>query len=212
MTHPKAAELALYIGGDCGPLAKWRMARHLRRCEGCRSEADAYRTSREELRESVADLPAGMNWERLSREMTGNIRVGLAAGACVGDFPAKRRIKPLLQWNIATSMGMLAVLFVAALLVNLPAPQAEHLMSSLRQLVGVEPAQRAPMMSAMPANAVLEASPQQIQVWSNGTAMTVVPSQTADVTVSLSLQGSASQRVVDGDTGQVTISQVYYAQ
>jgi hypothetical protein len=212
MTHPKAGELALYIGGDCGPLAKWRIARHLRACEGCRSEADAYRKSREELRQSVADLPAGLNWERLSREMTGNIRVGLAAGACVGDFPAKRRGKPLLQWNIATSMGMLGILFVAAFLVNLPAPQAEHLMSSLRQLVGVEPAARPSMMTATPANAVLEASPQQIQVWSNGTAMTVVPSQTADVTVSLSLQGSASQRVVDGDTGQVTISQVYYAQ
>ena len=31
----------------------------------------------------MADLPNGLNWNRLSQEMTGNIRVGLAAGEVV---------------------------------------------------------------------------------------------------------------------------------
>lgn len=213
MTHPNIAELALYVGGDCGRLARWRIGRHLRRCPACLAEVEAHRSACETLRECVAEIPAGVNWDRLAEEMTGNIRVGLAAGACVGDFPVRKRLRPLLQWNIATSMCMLALLFAAAFVVNLPAPQAEHLMSSLRRLVGIEPAaQRTPMLTAVPASAVVEASPQQIGVWSNGTSMTVVPPQTSNVRVSLSLQGSASERVVDGDTGQVTISQVYYAQ
>lgn len=212
MTHPNAAELALFAGGDCGRLARWRIARHIGRCEACRAEVEAHRNSGQALREFMSDLPAGVNWDRLAEEMTGNIRVGLAAGACVGDFPPRHR-RPLLQWNIAMSMAMLVLLFGAAFLVNLPAPQAEHLVSSLRRVVGLESAAvRLPVLTTMPSSTVLEASPQQIGMWSNGTAMTVVPPQASDVTVSLSLQGSASQRVVDGDTGQVTISQVYYAQ
>ena len=211
MRHPNEAELALFVGGDCGRLDRWRIGRHVGRCGACHAEVEEHRKSREALRDFMADMPAGVNWNRLAEEITGNIRVGLAAGACVGDFPGKRR-RPLLHWNIATSMTMLVLLFGAAFMVNLPAPQAEHLVSSLRRMVGLEPAARLPMMTAMPSSTVLEASPQQIGMWSNGTAMTVIPPQASDVTVSLSLQGSASQRVVDGDTGQVTISQVYYAQ
>jgi hypothetical protein len=212
-THPRASELALYVGSDCGPLTRWRIARHLRRCEACRAEAASIRTSRELLRECMAEMPAGVNWERLAREMTGNIRVGLAAGACVGDFPAGRRIRPLLEWKIVTCVAMLAILLAAALVVNLPSSRKYGLMSSLRTFAGFDRARpEMPALAAPPASAVLEASPQQIGLWSNGASLTMSPRQTSDLTVSLSLQGSASEQVVDGDTGQITINQVYYAQ
>src|SRR5581483_7948663 len=159
---------------------------------------------------SLSAVPPGVNWDRLAEEMTGNIRVGLAAGECVGDFPVRRR-PPLLHWNVAASVGMLALLFIAAFLINLPAPQSRRIADTFRRLVGAQTSAPIASISSLPG-AVLEASPRQIEPRSNGTALSVVPANPSDVTVSVSLQGSASARVVDGDTGQVTISRVYYAQ
>ncbi len=38
MKHPNQGTLALHAGGDLGAFARWRMERHLARCEACREE------------------------------------------------------------------------------------------------------------------------------------------------------------------------------
>src|SRR5437660_6027325 len=112
MRHPGLADLALYAGRDCGFVRQWRIRHHVRGCDACRSELRAQQSAQEALRGYASEMPAGIEWDRLAEEMRGNIRVGLAAGECVGDFPVKRRL-PMLQWNIAASIGMLVVLLAA---------------------------------------------------------------------------------------------------
>jgi len=80
MRHLPQSDLALYAGGD---LSLWRrtIARaHLNGCPDCRGWVAAYRTDRESLRPLATAMPAGVNWDRLTVEMSANIRVGLAAG------------------------------------------------------------------------------------------------------------------------------------
>lgn len=212
MRHTTLSELALYAGDDCGVLQRMRIARHVRHCGVCREELRRHRNAVNALRDYAGEMPPEVDWERLAEEMTGNIRVGLAAGECVGDFPPKRRA-PLLRWNIATSMAMLAVLFAAALVINLPQEQSQHLIGSLRGVVGIDRGRpTTETLAAAPEFGILEASPRQIAMHSNGNSLIVAPDSSSNVRVSVSLQGSAAARVVDADTGQVTISRVYDAQ
>jgi hypothetical protein len=209
MKHPTLSELALYAGSDCGPLTRWRVRRHVRQCPDCREEVRANRTARQALRDFAVEMPPGVEWSRLAEEMTGNIRVGLAAGECVGDFPVKRR-SPLVRWNIATSMAMLALLFAAALVINMPPAESGRVVALFHRWFGVERSHGpAETIAAAPAFGVLEASPRLIAMHANGSTLSVVPDTASNVRVSVSLQGSAAARVVDADTGQVTISRVY---
>ena len=34
--HPKETDLALFAGGELGPIARWRIERHLHGCDWCR--------------------------------------------------------------------------------------------------------------------------------------------------------------------------------
>ncbi len=88
MNHPGEIELALFAGGDLGFRDRWRLRKHLQSCEHCRSELEVLRYGSERLRSLSDELPDGVNWTRLSQEMTGNIRVGLAACECVGPIPS----------------------------------------------------------------------------------------------------------------------------
>ena len=42
MTHPDQVTLALHAGGDLGPIARWRINRHIAHCERCRDEVAAF--------------------------------------------------------------------------------------------------------------------------------------------------------------------------
>ena len=57
MKHPNQATLALHAGGDLGFFARWRTERHLRECDRCRHEVDAFAATREIIPE-LADIPA----------------------------------------------------------------------------------------------------------------------------------------------------------
>ena len=72
MRHPSEIELALFAGGDLGFLDRWRVRNHVRQCDGCRSEVEAYRYGREKIRGLAEEMPEGVNWARLSQEMTGD--------------------------------------------------------------------------------------------------------------------------------------------
>src|ERR1700760_395318 len=88
--HVAESELALFVSGDLGALRQSFVRLHVRGCEECRGRVEAYRLDRERLQEAVAELPPGLDWDRLAAEMAANIRVGLAAGECVAPRPRKR--------------------------------------------------------------------------------------------------------------------------
>ena len=48
-----------------------------------RTSSQALRTASQQVREVAAEIPKDLNWNRLAQEMTGNIRVGLAAGEAI---------------------------------------------------------------------------------------------------------------------------------
>ncbi|HLG99344.1 MAG TPA: hypothetical protein VKX49_23740 [Bryobacteraceae bacterium] len=214
MKHPSEAQIALFAGGDLdGYWNRWRVRRHIAQCRDCQAEVGALRDTSELVREVAAESPKDLNWSRLAAEMTGNIRVGLAAGEAIARFdrPAARR--PFrLGWNAAFVLGCATVVFLIAFWISLPRPQADHLISVLHRIRPERTGSVVKSPIIAPDEVVLEATAAGIEVKENGRAMSLTHPHSDGVTVSVSLQGSAGIRYVDADTGQVTTNKVYYAE
>ena len=214
MKHPSEAQLALFAGGDlAGYWERWRVSRHITLCGNCQAEVKSLREASEQVREVTAELPKDLNWNRLAAEMTGNIRVGLAAGEAIARFDRPSARRPLrLGWNAALVLACATAVFLVAFWISLPRPQADHLMAAFKRIR----AERIGSILRTPAmtqdDVVLEASSSAIEVKENGRAMSLTHPHSDGVTVSVSLQGSAGVRYVDADTGQVTTTRVYYAE
>ncbi len=217
MIHPGPAQLALFSGGDLSRWERWRVSRHVRHCSQCRQEVQALRDASGQLRElagEMAELPNALNWNRLADEMTGNIRVGLAAGEAIALFDKPLRTKPRLGWHAGMVIAGATVIFAIAFWSSLPPQQAEHLLTSLNRIrterLGTL-VHSATAAAGSPEEVILEASSSSIQVRENGRAMSLIP-HSDGATVSVSMHGSAGVRFVDADTGQVTTNKVYYAE
>ncbi len=211
--HPTAARLALYAGKDLGWWGQWSVQRHVANCSGCQADVDALQNSNAQLCNLAPDLPADVNWTRLSQEMTGNIRVGLAAGECIADFEKSvRPSRPRIAWLSGTVLGCAAIVVVASLWLNLPTRQMDHLISAVGQVrwgrIGSSFRTPATNQDAV----VLEANPLAIEVKMNGHGLALMHPSSAGATVSVNMQDSAGVRYVDADSGQVTLNKVYYAQ
>lgn len=218
MTHPVPAQLALFSGSDLGFWDRWRISRHIARCAQCRREVQGLRDASSRLRDLASELPESPDipdWNRLAEEMTGNIRVGLAAGEAIAIFDKPVRSRRRFHWNAAlVALGATAI-FAVAFWTSLPPQQADHLLGSLQRirterigtLLHSSPAAKTPA----PEDVILEASSSGIQVKENGRAMSLIP-HSDGATVSVSMHGSAGVRYVDADTGQVTTNKVYYAE
>lgn len=184
MNHPNEATLALYAGDDLGWIARRRTGRHLTRCERCRRKVDFYQTFREDALElnHIPNLP----WNRLAAEMRANIRLGLAAGQCVGGgnaAPPERN--SLFGTRALVSYASIAALVAASLLLERPAPR----------------------LAAQPEGVLLQATANGIQVKEGGRALTLMHDRSKDVTYSVGAQGALGGRYVDD--GYVTINNVY---
>ena len=213
MKHPSETQLALLAGGDLGGYReRWRVTRHVAQCGDCQAEVKSLRDGSDQVRGLTAELPKDLNWNRLAGEMTGNIRVGLAAGEAIARFdkPASRSLR--LGWNAALVLTCASAVFLVAFWISLPQPQAEHLMAAFKRIrterIGNFVRTPAPLQDEV----VLEATSSSIEVKENGRTMSLTHPHSDGATVSVSLQGSAGVRYVDADTGQVTTNKVYYAE
>lgn len=187
-------------------------------CPACRRQVAAFSRDRHALQNLGSQLPPEIDWNRLTDEMVGNIRVGLAAGEAIAafDHPSQSEdfvVKPhWLRWNAGWALAAASVVFAVAFWLNLPGPQAERLMATLRGIridrIGklVQPA------VATNDDVRVEASSASIQVWENGQSLSLLHPRSEGLTLSVNMQGSAGARYIDTDTGQVTINRVYYAQ
>ena len=210
MRHPNEVQLALFAGGDLGLWERWQVKRHVSRCSKCESEMAALRTMSEQVREAAADLPKDINWNRLAEEMTGNIRVGLAAGEAIARFDRPGpRVRPRVGWNAALVLACATVVFVTAFWTSLPREQAQHLTAAMQKIFSGQTGRH---VAISQDDAVLEASSSAIEVKENGRTMTLTHPRSDGVTVSINMRGSAGVRYVDADTGQVTTNKVYYAE
>jgi len=185
MTHPSESSLALFAGGDQGLWAQWSIRRHLSRCAMCREEVKRFQATRQWLTRTADEEPGGIHWNRLAVEMRGNIRVGLAAGECVGadDTPVR------LGWRTALTLVPVMLLIVIGWWLQ---PSPPH-------ITGLPPEE----------GIVLEATPKGIQLRQDGRVLSLQHPDGGYVTYTMNVQGSLRARYVDSETGQVTINNVY---
>ena len=197
--HPDDAQVALYAAGDLSWTSRWRLERHLTRCKSCDARLAAFRRAATELRrearaETLTGFEAIADWRRLEREMLGNIAVGVAAARCI-DHVGRGR---MLVMRGALALGVLA-LFIAGWATHIPREQTDHITSSLRQVIGLEPRQ--------PQGTVVRTVPDGIAVRSQGVTLTIMHPPSA--VLSVSGRSAVSARYIDEETGQVTITKVY---
>jgi len=214
MKHPSEVQLALFAGGDLGVWERWQVRRHVSRCSGCEGQVQALRAASAQVREVAGELPKDLNWDRLSEEMTGNIRVGLAAGEAIARFdkPALGRGRRRLGWNAAMVLAGATAVFGIAFWTSLPQPQADNLLAAFRRIRVGRIGSLVPHTALAQEGAVLEASSSVIEVKENGRTFSLMNPRSDGVTVSISMKGSAGLRYVDADSGQVTTNKVYYAE
>jgi hypothetical protein len=213
--HPAEVEIALFAGGDLGRWERWRVARHVAHCAECQHEVQALRDASMQLRELAAEmpeLPNGLSWNRLGQEISGNIRVGLAAGEAIAFFDKPAPAKHRLGWNATLVVLGATAVFAIAFWTSLPPQQAEHLLASLKRIRTERIGTVIHSTPAAPEEAVVEASSAGIQVKENGRTLSLMQPRSDGATVSVSMHGSAGVRFVDADTGQVTTNKVYYAE
>lgn len=189
MNHPSAPDLALYSGGDLGLLERWRVRQHLGSCTRCRHEVDGYRTASAELVQDAAVLPAGLNWDRLAAEMTANIHVGLEAAECVA--PARSfGFRPV--WRAALVMTAMFLVVATAWFLN-PPSQSPHY--GMRGTAGIE----------------LRNTSTGLELNENGSVFVLLHGRgiQAQRPIISSQPGALRARMVDAETGQITINHVY---
>jgi hypothetical protein len=183
MRHPSESDLSLFAGGDLGVLERWSVARHTRRCSTCGASIRIFKASREVLNSGLNDLPPGLNWNRLATEMTGNIRVGLAAGECVNGVAAARNTRG--AWQAAAFVCSATLLLFVAWILNVP---------------------RKPIHDA---GIALQKTELGIQLTEGGGAITLMHTRASSPVISSSSPGQLRSRYVDDETNQVTINNVY---
>lgn len=227
MKHPSEIQLALWAGHDLGVWSRWRVGAHVAHCAVCSAEVQAHQSGSAQLRELASVMPEHINWTRLAPEMTGNIRVGLAAGECIAGFQKGPRalthklLQRRLGWHAAAVLGCATVVVITALWLSLPKSEFERMAGSLQRIRvdRLGKVVRAPAL--LQDGIVLEASPFSIAIRENGGTMSLLqprpvnPVNAADLArpiISVNMQGSAGARYVDAESGQVTTNRVYYAQ
>jgi len=190
MKHPDEADLALFASHDLGFVSNWRVGRHVARCGQCRAAADAFASLRSDVA-ALSDLSSDIAWNRLASEMKANIRLGLAAGECVGEgacagnsAPAFTGLQTLLAY------ASLIALVVAGVWLQRPAPPL------------------APSMTTENSGAVLAATGDGIELTEGGRGLGLRYGSFRDVNYSADASGAMGARYVDTRTGYVTVVNV----
>ena len=169
--------MALFAGHDLSGWRRWLLSRHVSRCGVCASTVQELQACREQMRDLASDLPEGVNWSRLTEEMTGNIRVGLAAGECIAGFEKSPRTRSGLLSNAAMVLAGATVVAVSALWIELPKSETDHLTAALKNIrferIG-KVIRGGPVRGSA---VVLEASPFSLGIRENGGALTLLHPQ-----------------------------------
>lgn len=192
MKHPGENQLALFAGGELSLLEQWKVKRHVGRCTACETIVQDYREVETLLRRELNELPERLNWNSLASEMTGNIRVGVAAGECV----ALVRKPDGFKWGTAVALGGVTALVLGGILFN-AAPTFQR---------GGKPG----VVRSIGPGITLEAKHDAIEWRKAGSQLMLMhPNGNEGTALYGSAPGSLRVSFVDKDTGQVTINRVY---
>ena len=214
--HPNGERLALFAGGDLDFLDRMRTSFHVRGCGQCQKTVASHQVLRTALPklELPPEIAEGIsNWDRLSEEMTANIRLGLSAAECIGPSKLQQKsrfaLAPLRAKAFLPAFAGVAVclLTAAAFFLNAPHEQQRSLARAWDAIThgGVARGER---------GVVLEATQAGLEMKQDGRSLISVrhPEQRNVASMSASLEGSVRAGYVDDETGQVTFTNVYSGQ
>jgi len=204
MTHPNQSDLALFAGGDLSRWQRFRLGRHVSACPDCRKAVELFRRDKAAVRDLAGELPPGLNWDRIASEMAGNIRVGLAAGECVGPVRSKG-ISVNIGWKPAIAFGCAALLMVTGWWLNVPPMTTQRLGHAIRNVWNRDLRLVGPSDAGVSVAAVRDG----LELKQNGAAMTLMNPGGRPSFVTATTRGEVRARYVDADTAQVTITNVY---
>ena len=190
--HPSESELALYAGGDCGRFARFLLGRHIGQCRECASTVAEYEAIRSA---ALVFEPPVADWNRLAREMAANIHLGLEAGACVGPAPQTSRWEPT-GWIPGTWEPRMVFAFASVLVL-------------IGSAVVLNRPEAAPVAQPASARTVIQSNDSGIQVLTGATSVTLLNHHGAMAEQTVGAQGEIRARYIDGETGAVTINNVY---
>jgi hypothetical protein len=199
--HPHDFALALLASNDTGWWRRRSLAKHLRGCGECREKVAQFESLRGELSKMGTTAP-NVDWENLAAEMRANIRLGLEAGACVRTVPVRRKVNPRLMVAFASLLLVVAASFLlrgTRALVPQTAPSQNVVAQAVRSI-------DAPVTRDAP---MVEANADGIALRTGPASMTLLGRQGSTISQSASAQGEIRARYVDGNTGVVTINNVY---
>jgi hypothetical protein len=201
--HPDQSILSLVAGGDVAWWESLKTRWHVRFCPQCKLQVEQFRLARMELGlVSGADLQHPVDtqpgesetaWNALEAEMRANIRLGLAAGSLAsgpseaGDVDLAP--SPFAPWRWAALCGAMAFVLTAGWLLRSPGGAPLPMTST--------PAFEIPMSGQAGEGAGRA-----------GGIQLLVPVANVSRTEA-GFDGSTRSRVIDGETGQVTLQQVY---
>ena len=195
MRHPRPHQLALFASGDLGFVSRIGTSMHVSRCDQCRLEVERFGAASQELNAMAAELPDGLDWERLAAEMRANVRLGLEAGSIAGSvMDEPRQIQEPLGWRATFVLAAGAMVVITGWFLH------------------VSPQDQAKIAQALPpvAGIFIEATQSGVELKENGGAMTLRAPESQQVMLTVSSKGSVNARYVDSETGQVTINNVSF--
>ena len=105
--HPKETDLALFAGGELGPLARWRIERHLQSCEACQTDVADFFHLQGDL-EELSELPSSVDWDAMSLR----IREAVAEAGEAQSEPAAGFFEKPLAWQLALATAAVFCGFV----------------------------------------------------------------------------------------------------
>lgn len=110
-SHPKETDLALFAGGELGPLGRWRIERHLQQCNGCQEAVADFFHLQSEVSE-LAQTPV-VDWNALAEEIGARVRLEAPPlDAKAQGWAAHPRVW---QFGLATATVLCAFLIVQQL-------------------------------------------------------------------------------------------------
>jgi hypothetical protein len=195
--HPNEIDIAAFAGGDLSFFRRIGLDRHLRGCESCQVRIEGFHRLRSDLigTELGTELPH-LNWSALAAEMRANIHLGIEAGECVRETPAPRLVSP----RLAVAFASLLLIVGAAVFMRDYRPER-----STSGIAGIRPATATPEYRIP----VLETSVQGIEMRTGPSSFAFLNHEGGAVSQTVSAAGAVRSRDIDGDTGSVTIKDVY---
>ena len=198
--HPQETELALAASGDGGVWAGFRLRRHLKGCTECQLAMESFTDLRGAL---SADLARGPNWDERALEMRANIRLALEAGECVREPMYERGASVAAPtWNPRFALALASLFLLAGagiFLRETPTAPANSVVAATRVA--------SPILAS--ASAILASSDAGIEFRSGETSVMLLNRNGVVADQTVSTLGEIRSRYIDGDTGAVTINNVY---